>query len=331
MDKILTKKHTFAFSCVFILLIVFMILSIISGGSSIGLSDVLDSIFNYDTLDETTKTIIFRIRFPRMIATIFAGATLAVSGILIKAVVRNPLADTGLLGIQSGASFFAMIILIIFPNLLIWLPVAAFCGGLIAYILLNILAFKNGIKPLRLVLAGVAVNSLFGSGIGMINIFFSDRIQNALSWMNGSFANVSVNDSKILVLYSTIALVISILCIPKCNLLALDDLTILNLGENLSFTRFILSTIAVLLSSISVSIVGIISFVGLVVPHIGRILVGSDHKILLPFSMLLGSLLVLGADTLQVIIFSPMEIPVGIIISTLGAPFFLFLLKKENI
>lgn len=331
MSNIDNKKRTIVFLCTLTLLFCFIILSITSGGSSIGFSDVVDAIFNYDTLSETTKTIIFKIRFPRMIAAIFAGATLAASGILIKAVVRNPLADTGLLGIQSGASFVAMIILIIFPNLLAWLPLAAFFGGLTAYILLNILAFKNGIHPLRLVLAGVAVNSLFGSAIGMINIFYSDRIQNALSWLNGSFANVSVDDAKIIVLYSLISLTVAIFCIPKCNLLALDDLTILNLGENLNVIRFILSTIAVLLSSVSVAIVGVISFVGLVVPHIGRMLVGSNHKVLLPFSMLLGSVLVLGADTLQVILFAPMEVPVGIIISALGAPFFLFLLRKENI
>ena len=327
----MNRKQITAFIVVIITLLLMMVLSIISGGSTININDVLKLIFNSSEVSNIAKIIILEIRLPRMIGAICVGATLAASGTLIKAVMRNPLADPGLLGIQSGASLFAMIILLLYPVMLPFLPIAAFIGGLIAYFILTVLAYKNGIQPLRLILSGVAVNSLFGAAIGIISVYNSEKIQNALTWLNGSLASISVSDAKILVFYSIIAIFLALLVIPKCNLLALDDLTITNLGENLSLIRFTLATIAVLLCSISVSIVGIIGFVGLVIPHIARLLVGTNHKILLPFSIILGSVFVLASDTFQLIVFSPTEMPVGIIISMIGAPFFLFLLRKQNI
>lgn len=327
----MNKKQTICFIVTIIAFFIMIILSIISGGSTVSLQDVVQLLFHPSEVSSFARIIILEIRLPRMIGAICVGATLAASGTLIKAVMRNPLADPGLLGIQTGASLFAMIILLVYPVMLPLLPIAAFMGGLVAYFMLTILAYKDGIQPLRLVLSGVAVNSLFGAAIGIISIYHSDKIQNALTWLNGSLASISRSDAKILVIYSVIAISLSFLVIPKCNLLALDDLTITNLGENLSLTRFVIASIAVLLCSISVCIVGIIGFVGLVVPHIARLLVGTDHKIMLPFSILLGSLFVLASDTFQLIVFSPTEIPVGIIISMIGAPFFLFLLRKQNI
>lgn len=327
----MSKKQITCFIVATIALFLMIILALISGGSTVNLQDVIQLLFNPSEASNLARIVILEIRLPRMIGAICVGATLAASGTLIKAVMRNPLADPGLLGIQTGASLFAMIILLIYPVMLPLLPIAAFIGGLLAYFMLTILAYKDGIQPLRLVLSGVAVNSLFGAAMGIISIYHTDKIQNALTWLNGSLASISPSDAKILVIYSVIAISLSLLVIPKCNLLALDDLTITNLGENLSLTRFVIATIAVLLCSISVCIVGIIGFVGLVIPHIARLLVGTDHKIMLPFSILLGSLFVLASDTFQLIVFSPTEMPVGIIISMIGAPFFLFLLRKQNI
>jgi iron complex transport system permease protein len=327
----MNKKQTICFIVTILAFFIMIILSLISGGSTVSLQDVVQLLFQPSEVSSLARIIILEIRLPRMIGAICVGATLAASGTLIKAVMRNPLADPGLLGIQTGASLFAMVILLVYPVMLPLLPIAAFMGGLVAYFILTILAYKDGIQPLRLVLSGVAVNSLFGAAIGIISIYHSDKIQNALTWLNGSLASISPSDAKILVIYSLIAISLSFLVIPKCNLLALDDLTITNLGENLSLTRFVIATIAVLLCSISVCIVGIIGFVGLVVPHIAQLLVGTNHKIMLPFSMLLGSVFVLASDTFQIIVFSPTEIPVGVIISMIGAPFFLLLLRKQNI
>ncbi len=325
------KKFFIAMISVVILLIVTVLLALTIGASTVGIGDILDLIFDYKNTSEVVKQVVLKIRAPRIVAAIIAGATLAASGVLIKAVMKNPLADTGLLGIQSGASVLAMLIILVFPAFLPFLPIAAFLGGLVAYIILISLSYKNGINPLRLVLAGVAVNALFGSIIGFITIFNSDKLQSALSWLNGSFASVTVTDMKILLIYGIIALIIAIFTIPKCNLLSLDDAMIVNLGENLNFARFVIATIAVLLASISVAIVGIIGFIGLIVPHIARMIVGTNHKFMLPFSIVLGSVFVLLADTIQKVIFAPYEVPVGILISLIGAPFFLFLLRKQKL
>lgn len=327
----MSKKNMIAFISVFVLLLITSILALTVGGSTIGLNDIILLIKGSEELSRAAQVIILEIRLPRIISAIVVGATLAASGTLIKAVMKNPLADTGLLGIQSGASLSAMFVILVAPNLMPVLPLMAFVGGILAYILLSILAYKDGIHPLRLVLAGVAVNALLGSFIGIISIFNADEIQNALTWLNGSLASVSLSDMRLLLIYGSMALIVSLFTIPKCNLLALDDLTIINLGENITLIRIVIASISVLLSAISVSIVGIIGFVGLIIPHIARMIVGTNHKVLLPFSILLGSLFVLLADTIQIIVFSPIEVPVGIVISLVGAPFFLFLLRKQKI
>jgi len=327
----MSRKQITCFIVAIIALIIMIFLSMISGGSTISARELFTMIFNSSEVSDIARIIILEIRIPRMIAAICVGATLAASGTMIKAVMRNPLADPGLLGIQTGASLFALLILLAYPIMIPYLPIAAFLGGLLAYVALTFLAYKDGIQPLRLILSGVAVNALFGSAIGIITIYNSDRIQTALTWLNGSLVSIDTTDAKILMFYSGIALLLAFLAIPKCNLLALDDMTITNLGENLGLIRLLIATIAVLLCSISVSIVGIIGFVGLVVPHIATLLVGTNHKIMLPFSIIMGSLFVLSADTLQMIIFAPTEMPVGIILSMIGAPFFLFLLRKQNI
>lgn len=327
----MNKKSTIALVTVTVLLVITSLVALTVGGSTIGFKDVLQLIKNPNETPEIIKIIILEIRIPRIVGGIIVGATLAASGTLIKAVMKNPLADTGLLGIQSGASLAAMIVILIMPTMMSFLPLFAFIGGLIAYIILTMLAYKDGINPLRLVLAGVAVNAFFGALMGIISIYNADKIQNALTWLNGSLASISVEDMKLLLVYGIISLIIAMFTIPKCNLLALDDMTIINLGENLTLIRIVIATVSVLLASISVSIVGIIGFVGLIIPHVARMIVGTNHKIMLPFSMVLGSLFVLLADTIQVIVFSPIEMPVGIVISLVGAPFFLFLLRKQNI
>lgn len=321
-------KKTYLYTVSIGILFIVFILNIVIGSTNISLTDVFANIFSSET-DSVMHTILWKIRIPRAIAALVTGATLSASGTLIKAVMKNPLADTGLLGIQSGATLVAMIIILVMPQFFAFLPIGSFIGGFAVYILLTMVAFKNGIVPIRLILSGVAINGFLGSFIGLISIYNSDKIQSALNWLNGSLAGVTMKDALLIFIYGSIAIILSLLLIGKCNLLLLDDVTIINLGENLSLTRFIVSTVAVLLTSVSVSIVGIIGFVGLVVPHIARLIIGHNHKHLLPFSIILGGVFLLVADVFQKAIFSPMEIPVGIVISFIGAPFFLYLLRKQ--
>lgn len=323
------KRKPLFFIILLILLVGAFTLSVSAGGSSLGFKQFL-LYFQKDALSESASAIIGRIRIPRAIVAMVAGATLAASGTLMKAVMKNPLADSSLLGIQSGATVVAMVILLMVPAMYQYLPLAAFLGGLLVYLLLSLLSAREGFKPMYLVLAGVAINGLMGSVIGMISIYNSDKIQGALSWLNGSLAGVTTGDAALMLVYGAVAIGIAMMLVGKCNLLLLDDVTILNLGENLPLTRFIVASVAVLLASVSVSVVGIIGFVGLIVPHISKLIIGQNHKYLLPFSTLLGSVFVLLADALQKAIFSPMEIPVGIILSFIGAPFFLYLLNRQR-
>lgn len=323
------KNKKLAFVLLMAALVSAFFLNLIVGGSSVGIKDLF-IYFTGGEVKESVAAIITKMRIPRALVALMAGATLAASGTLIKAVMKNPLADSGLLGIQSGATVVAMVVILVLPGLSLYLPIASFLGGLLVYFMLTLLSLKDGLNPMRLVLSGVAINGLMGSIIGIISIYNSDKIQGALSWLNRSLAGVKPQDAKLILFYGILAILLSFLLIGKCNLLLLDDTTILNLGENLPLTRFIVASISVLLASVSVAVVGIIGFVGLVVPHISRLIIGQNHKYLLPFSILMGGVFVLLADGLQKWIFAPMEIPVGIILSFVGAPFFLYLLNRQR-
>lgn len=327
--KVKQNKHStyvvFAFS-LFLLVLIF-ILSIFYGSVQIGFTDIMNAFLNKG--DQRIIIIVREIRLPRAIVALIAGATLAGSGVLIKSVMRNPLADSGLLGIQSGASVVAMFVILVAGHLIEYLPISAFIGGIVAFSLIMTIAYKNGVNAIRMILAGVAVNAFFGAIMGLLTIYNREELQNALGWLNGSLANISINEMRTMIFYGVIALIIGAFLIPKCNLLHLDDDSLHNLGERVSLTRFLVSLGAVLLASVSVSIVGVIGFVGLVVPHIARLIIGTNHIKLYPLSLILGSILVLGADLFQKVLFSPLEMPVGIVISMLGTPFFLYLLRKE--
>lgn len=258
------------------------------------------------------------------------GANLAVSGVLLQSVMKNPLADPGITGVSSGASVAAIIILLLMPQLSGALPLFAFVGGAIACALVFIMAWKNGLRPERIVLAGVAINTILGGFISLLSTLFSDRIQSAILWLNGSLATKTWSHVDMLFLYSLIGLGLSLFLIRSTNVLQLGDESAKNLGFNVSRTRLVISAVAVFLAAISTAVVGIISFIGLIVPHIARLLMGSDHKYTIPFSMVLGAIVLLIADTLARTIGGSIEIPVGVITSIVGGPFFLYLLRKRG-
>lgn len=313
----------------YILLFVLIFIFCIFGSVKFSLKDIILSIFNKD--NELLNTIVYDIRLPRNLIAAFVGASLSVSGILLQAVMRNPLADPGITGVSSGASVIAIIILLAFPAYSFILPIAAFIGGLVACALVFILAWKNGeIKPSRIILSGVAINSIFGSVIAVFTIIYSDRIQSALLWLNGSLAQKTWSDFKLLSVYITIGLILSLFCIRPANILALGEKTALSLGFNVTHLRLFISIVGVFLAGVCTSIVGIIGFVGLIIPHICRIIIGDDYKYCLPLSISLGGIVVLLADTIARTIGGSVELPVGIVMSLIGGPFFLYLLRKKE-
>lgn len=308
-------------------LILSILLGICLGSVRISLDDIIKSLFS----DEYTvkKAIISDIRLPRVWIAGFVGANLSASGALLQAVMRNPLADPGITGVSAGASLFAIIILLLFPSYVSLVPIAAFVGGVIACGIVYGLAWKGGgIEPIRIVLAGVAVNAILGGATGLLSLLNSDKIQGVMLWTNGSLSRVSWMDVKLLGIYSIVGIILALICIRAANVLQLGDDVAKNLGYNVNLTRILISLVAVYLAGISVAFVGIIGFVGLVVPHISRLLFGSDYKWLLPVSMLMGGAVLVIADTLARMIAAPIELPVGTMMAMLGGPFFLYLLRR---
>ena len=299
------------------------------GSVKFSLKDIILSIFTKE--NEVLNIIVYDIRLPRNLIAAFVGAGLSVSGTLLQAVMRNPLADPGITGVSSGASVMAIIILLVFPSFSFILPVASFIGGLLACTLVFLLAWKNGeISPSRIILSGVAVNAIFGSIISIFTIMYSDKIQSALLWLNGSLAQKTWEDFKLLCIYITFGLIVSLFCIRPSNILALGEKTVLSLGFNITHLRLFVTIVGVFLAGVCTSIVGIIGFVGLIIPHISRIIVGCDYKYCLPLSISLGGIIVLIADTIARTIGGSVELPVGIVMSLIGAPFFLYLLRKRK-
>lgn len=315
-------------SSAFLLLLILIGLFSMVGSVNLSLTEIIQALINQD--NRMVTTIVYKMRLPRNILAALVGANLAVSGVLLQSVMKNPLADPGITGVSSGASVAAIVILLMLPAYTNFLPIFAFLGGAIACALVYIMAWKNGLKPERIVLAGVAVNTILGGFISLLSTLFSDKIQSAILWLNGSLATKTWADVELLAGYSIIGLIIALFLVRSTNVLQLGDEAAKNLGFNINRTRLLISGVAVFLAAISTSVVGIISFVGLIVPHIARMLMGSDHKYTIPFSMVLGGIVLLIADTLARTVGGSIEIPVGVITSIVGGPFFLYLLRKRG-
>ena len=302
-------------------------LSLTKGSSVITMSQIVELLLN-PGMDPQSQ-IIWNIRMPRTIVGALVGINLSLSGAILQAIMRNPLADPHIIGISSGAGLAGVVIMILFPALEYLITPVAFVGAMLAAICIYILAWKSGIKPVRIILAGVAVSAFLSAGISGLMIFYSDRVHGALMWMVGGLAARSWPHVSIILPYAAIGLVLALASASYLNILQLGDEMARGLGVNVEVTRIVMTAIAALLAASAVSVVGLLGFVGLVVPHAARLLIGSDYRFLLPAAALLGVAIVTLSDTFARVIFAPIELPVGIIMAFLGAPFFLFLLRRE--
>ena len=319
-------KNAAAFVIVIALLAALFIAAVNTGSIKVTYPELIRGIFFEH--NESVSAIV-DLRFPRIIISILAGAALAVSGVMLQSVLKNPLADPGILGISSAASFVSTLIIAFFPMLFFLTPIFAFLGGIAACALVYSLSYKNGFSPLRIILVGVAVNALF-SGLSSAFAAMGQNFAGASATADASIAMKTWDDVKLLAIYTAIGLAGSFALSKSCNLMALEDKTIKGLGVNVNALRILISCAAVLLASITTAVAGAISFVGLIVPHIGRLIVGSEHKALIPFSAFLGALTLLAADTIGRVIAYPYEISPAIIMSVIGGPFFIILLKRSD-
>ena len=305
-----------------------MVASLTLGSVDISFSTIVHTLLgNVQTTDEM---VIWNIRFPRNIVGALVGANLAVSWAILQAVMKNPLADPGIVGVSSGAGLAGVIMLIFMPEASILLTPVAFVGAMLSAAAVYALAWKNGIRPTRIILAGVAVSAFLGSGISALLVFYSDKVQGALLWMVGGLSARSWPQVETLFPYTILGLVLALAGCKALTILSLGDETARGLGVPVERVRFSMTAVAALLAAGAVSVAGLIGFVGLVVPHIVRLIIGTDYKYVIPGSAILGAGVLVFCDTLGRVAFSPIEIPAGIIMAFLGAPFFLYLLRRSS-
>ena len=302
-------------------------ISLIKGAVDISYQSIYQALFS--GIVGTNEQIIYNIRLPRTIVGLLVGMNLALSGAILQAIMRNPLADPHIIGISSGAGLAGVTIMILFPAMEYLITPVAFIGAMLAAVCIYILAWKGGIRPVRIILAGVAVSAFLGSGISALMIFYSDRVHGALMWMVGGLAARSWPHVDIILPYAIIGFLLAFFGAKYLNILQLGDEIARGLGVNVELTRILMTAVAALLAASAVSVVGLLGFVGLVVPHAARLIIGSDYRYLVPASALLGMSVVTFSDTFARTAFTPIELPVGIIMAFIGAPFFLFLLRRE--
>lgn len=281
------------------------------------------------TGDPLNQTIIWDLRLPRILAAMLVGAALGMSGSLLQGMLRNGLADPFLLGISAGAGLFA-ITMLSFGVFLSWIPLAAWVGGLLTTIIVYFLArSREGISIERLILGGVAVSSLFGAIQSVLLLMAEDgRIQTALSWLIGSLNGRGWNEVTVAGAYISVALLLGCLLARAVNLLNLGDELAVSLGVNLLRDRILIGGVATLLAAGAVSIGGLIGFVGLIVPHGIRLMVGTDYRAVLPLSAIGGALVLTAADLLSRL--GAVELPVGAVTALLGSPLFIWLLYNRK-
>lgn len=297
-----------------------------TGAVSIGARDIFAAM-TASVADENYQ-IIHNIRIPRVLVGAMVGMNLALAGVILQSVLRNPLADPGIIGVSSGAGLAAVTVMILWPENSALVPIVAFAGAMAAIMLVFVLSWQDGINPLRLVLAGVAVSAFFGGGISALMVFHADKVQGVINWMVGGFQGRSWEHVRMILPYTFCGLAGAFAASRYLNLLNLGDDAAKSLGVRVELVRVGLTALAALLAASAVSVAGLLGFVGLIVPHLTRLLVGSDSEYLLPCSALLGAALVVTADIAARTVFRPVEIPVGVFMAFLGAPFFLYLLRK---
>ncbi|HAN46428.1 MAG TPA: iron ABC transporter [Cyanobacteria bacterium UBA8156] len=300
--------------------------SLAMGSVAVPVADLVQALWGQG--DELTHTILWELRLPRTLLAALVGAALGLSGALVQGLLRNGLADPYLLGISAGAGLVAVVFLG-FGLAFTWLPLAAWVGALAtATLVFGLARSATGLSVTRLILAGVAVGSFFGSVTSMLLLFADDRVQLALNWLAGSLNGRSWREVQAVSGYIGLGLILGCGLGRPLNLLSLGEEMARSLGVAIGRTRLTIGAIAALLAASAASTVGLIGFVGLLVPHVTRLLVGTDYRWVLPVSAAMGAILLVAADTAARS--GPVELPVGVVTALVGAPFFGWLLWRRT-
>ncbi len=310
-----------------IALIALCLLSMRYGSVHLDLPSFFSAIFKKEGF-ETQSVIIYTLRLPRICAGVLAGVGLGVSGVLLQSVTDNRMASPGLIGVNSGAGF-AVILALSLPMIPVSLiPLISFAGAFLATLAIIAIAGRMGMTKNTVVLSGIAFSAILSAGISLLSLLDTDVLVGYNSFSVGSLAGVESTELILPAILITISLITAIFAASKINLLALGAPIASSLGVDVRGLRILCMLLASALAGAAVSVVGLLGFVGLMSPHIARALVGADARRLIPCTALVGADLVLAADLCGRVLFAPGELPVGVLMALLGAPFFLFILLK---
>jgi len=323
----------------FLLFLAICLISLSVGSVHINLINVLKSLFDAFTgtasLSSQEELILFSVRLPRIIFAGIVGASLSLGGVVFQAMLRNPLADPYVLGISGGSALGAIAGIIIgASSFYLGIPLLAFCGALVTVFLVFVVAggTRGPLLDNSLLLSGVVVNAFFSAAIlFFLSIVNSLELHSITFWLMGDLSRASIKEISL----SAICLFTGFLIIyaqsRKLNLIVQGEETALHLGVNIERTKQLLLIVTSLITAVAVSMAGIIGFIGIMVPHMMRLVFGSDHRLLLPVAALFGASFLVIADTLARLVLAPAELPVGVITALCGAPYFIFLLKRKSL
>ena len=318
-----------------VVLIVSFFISLSLGSVSISIGEIL-SVFS--SADELNKRILLDIRLPRILNTMIVGASLSCAGIILQSMLRNNLAEPGLLGISAGAGLGAILIFIVpFSIPFLFITPVSFIFAVSTTVLIFYFAkglgnkYSNFISTNKIILTGIAISALISSVNGFLLLISGSSINQILYWLNGGFSGKGWNEFSIGIIFVIIGIISSLIISKDLNILNLGEELSTSLGLNVKGIQKISIVISSLLAASAVSIAGIISFVGLIVPNLSKLLIGEDYRYAIPCTIISGAIFLLVSDTIARLIIAPAEIPVGIVTSFIGAPVFIWLiLRKKN-
>lgn len=310
-----------------VLCVISTIICVAVGSVEYTVEQVIDA-FLYE--DAYARLIIWNVRLPRILCGGIVGICLSLAGCILQGVMRNHMASPSTIGVTSGASFVGYMMLVVFPHYYHLLPVGAILGSFATTMVIYMLAYDRGVSPVKMILSGMAVSAVFGAFNDMIKIFFAERLADATGFMVGSLNGVSWDSLRLALPYAVVGVFICFFLPSKMNILMLGDEMANTLGLRTEQFRLFLIAISSLLAGTSIAVAGMISFVGLIVPHISRLIIGSDYKYLFPTSILLGYSFVVICDTVGRVILPVGNLSVSVVLSFIGAPFFLYLLRKKD-
>lgn len=300
------------------------------GAAEVAPRDIFNILFRNQ--DSGMYTVIIRqVRFPRNILACMVGASLSLAGAIMQGMMRNPMASPSVLGVTTGASTATYLMYIFFPASLSLVPMGAFAGALVTTFLIFVFAWKGGLNPTRFILSGVALSSVLTAVNNILIIRYPNVLEGLSGFMVGGLSARSWPQVRMVTPYFLVGTVLALLYANKLNVIMMGDELATSLGVDVDRVRMALIAISSLLAASAVSVAGLISFVGLCVPHIMRLYIGSDYRYLMPASALGGALILTLCDTVGRVILRPSEIPVGIIMALLGAPFFLWMLRRKEV